>query len=103
LRITERSAEKPLIAAVEGFALAGGLEIALARDLIVATEGVKLTIPEVKRSRVGCLAGLRGGRASASDGEPVFASEDAREGAVAFAEKRQPVRRASEEQNSESG
>lgn len=39
-------AQKPLIAAVEGFALAGGLEIALSCDLIVAAEGVKLGIPE---------------------------------------------------------
>lgn len=40
-------AKKPLIAAVEGFALAGGLEIALACDLMVAAKGVKLGIPEV--------------------------------------------------------
>ena len=39
--------KKPLIAAVEGFALAGGLEIALACDLLVAARGVKLGIPEV--------------------------------------------------------
>jgi enoyl-CoA hydratase len=38
---------KPLIAAIEGFALAGGLEIALTCDLLVAAEGVKLGIPEV--------------------------------------------------------
>jgi len=38
---------KPLIAAVEGFALAGGLEIALTCDLLVAARGVKLGIPEV--------------------------------------------------------
>jgi enoyl-CoA hydratase len=41
--------EKPLIAAVEGFALAGGLEIALACDLIVAARDIKLGIPEAKR------------------------------------------------------
>ncbi len=40
-------ASKPLIAAVEGFALAGGLEIALSCDLIVAARGVRLGIPEV--------------------------------------------------------
>lgn len=38
---------KPLIAAVEGFALAGGLEVALTCDLIVAATGVRLGIPEV--------------------------------------------------------
>lgn len=41
-------AEKPLIGAIEGFALAGGLEIALSCDLLVAAEGAKLGIPEVK-------------------------------------------------------
>ncbi|MEA2411730.1 MAG: enoyl-CoA hydratase [Thermoleophilaceae bacterium] len=165
--ITQRSARKPLIAAIEGFAVAGGLEVALACDLIVAGRSAKLGIPEVKRSLVaagGALLRLprrlpegiamelaltgdpisaeRGhefglvnrlaenGRAleaalelarkiaangplalaatkavmqqrhSWSEGEfwdrqgeitgPVFASEDAREGATAFAEKRPP-------------
>ena len=50
--IVRRSSEKPLIAAIEGFALAGGLEIALACDLIVAAEGARLGIPETKRSLV---------------------------------------------------
>ena len=40
-------AKKPLIAAIEGFAVAGGLEIALTCDLLVAAKGVKLGIPEV--------------------------------------------------------
>jgi len=40
-------AKKPLIAAIEGFAVAGGLEIALTCDLLVAASGVKLGIPEV--------------------------------------------------------
>ena len=40
--------EKPLIGAIEGFALAGGLELALTCDLLVAAEGAKLGIREVK-------------------------------------------------------
>jgi enoyl-CoA hydratase len=56
--ITERSAEKPLIAAVEGFALAGGLEIALSCDLIVAAHGARFGIPEVKRSLVAAAGAL---------------------------------------------
>ena len=56
--ITRRASAKPLIAAVEGFAVAGGLEIALACDLIVAARGAKLGIPEVKRSLVASGGGL---------------------------------------------
>lgn len=56
--ITQRSAEKPLIAAIEGFALAGGLEIALACDLIVAARGARLGLPEAKRSIVPASGGL---------------------------------------------
>jgi enoyl-CoA hydratase len=56
--ITRRAAKKPLIAAIEGFAVAGGLEIALACDLIVASRGAKLGIPEVKRSLVAAGGGL---------------------------------------------
>ena len=166
--IVERSSDKPLIAAVEGFAVAGGLEVALACDLIVAASGAKLGIPEVKRSLVAAGGGLlrlprmlprnvanelaltgdpitaergyelglvnrvseQGGaldaaldlaKTIAANGplalsaskrilgesqdwsqseaferqapiwQPVFASEDAREGATAFAEKRPPV------------
>jgi enoyl-CoA hydratase len=166
--IAQRSADKPLIAAIEGFAVAGGLEIALACDLLVAARGAKLGIPEVKRSLVAaggallrlprrmpyhlamelaltgdpilaeraCEVGLvnrlaepgaavdealalaaritpngplaldatkriLAAQADWSQEEfwdrqgkiagPVFVSEDAREGAVAFAEKRDPV------------
>jgi enoyl-CoA hydratase len=166
--IVQRPPEKPLIAAVEGFAVAGGCEIALACDLIVAARDAKLGIPEVKRSLVAAGGALRrlpqrvpygvamelaltgdtitaergyelglvnrlaerGGAVDAAlelagaiaangplaldatkailqqqfdwseaefwqrQGElsgPVFGSEDAREGAVAFSEKRDPV------------
>jgi enoyl-CoA hydratase len=165
--IAQRGSVKPLIAAVEGFAVAGGLEVALACDLIVAGRSAKLGVPEVKRSLVAAggallrlprrlpegvamemaLTGdpitaevahshglvnrladdgdalsvaLDLARAIAANGPlalaatkrvmqerhawpeeefwdrqgeitgPVFASEDAREGATAFAEKREP-------------
>ena len=160
--------QKPLIAAVEGFALAGGLELALACDLIVAARGIRVGIPEVKRGlyaaggamlRLPQRIGLGRAMSLALTAEPIssdealaiglvdrlaepgqalddaltlaeqiarnapiglqtskrvlrqsqgqtpeqfwasqlqesagiFASEDAREGAVAFAEKREPV------------
>jgi enoyl-CoA hydratase len=166
--IVQQPPQKPIVAAVEGFAVAGGLEIALACDLLVAAAGAKLGIPEVKRSLVAAGGALRrlprrlpygiavemaltGDPISAERGYelglvnrvaepgtaldvaaelaagiarngplaiaatkqileqqwgwsdedfwhrqgelsgPVFTSEDAREGAVAFAEKRDPV------------
>jgi enoyl-CoA hydratase len=56
--IVQRPAAKPLIAAVEGFAVAGGCEIALACDLIVAARGARLGVPEVKRSLVAAGGAL---------------------------------------------
>ncbi len=56
--IAQRASRKPLIAAVEGFALAGGLEIALSCDLIVAARGARMGIPEAKRSLVAAGGAL---------------------------------------------
>lgn len=57
--ITQQSSDKPLIAAVEGPALAGGFEIAVACDLIVAGSGATFGIPEVRRGLVAVAGGLR--------------------------------------------
>jgi len=46
-QLFQNGCRKPLIAAIEGFAMAGGLELALLCDLLVAAEGAKLGIPEV--------------------------------------------------------
>jgi enoyl-CoA hydratase len=56
--ICQRPPRKPMIAAVEGWALAGGFEIALACDLIVAAENATFGIPEVKRGLVAGAGGL---------------------------------------------
>jgi enoyl-CoA hydratase len=56
--LTERPPAKPLIAAVEGWALAGGCELALAADLIVAARDAKFGLPEVKRGLVAAAGGL---------------------------------------------
>jgi enoyl-CoA hydratase len=50
--------EKPLIAAVEGFALAGGFEVVLACDLLVAARDSQFGLPEVKRGLVAAGGGL---------------------------------------------
>jgi enoyl-CoA hydratase len=56
--IAERASRKPLIAAIEGFAVAGGLELALSCDLIVAAKGAKMGIPESKRSLCAAAGAL---------------------------------------------
>jgi enoyl-CoA hydratase len=162
--IVQGPPRRPLIAAVEGWALAGGFEVALSCDLIVAAGDARFGIPEVKRGLVaaggalirlprripyhvamelaltgdpigaerayelGIVARLAAPGAALADARalaaviaangplavdatkrvltadeagawerqaeivgPVFASDDAREGSVAFAEKRPPV------------
>jgi enoyl-CoA hydratase len=56
--ITEAPPQKPLIAAVEGFALAGGLELMITCDLVVAADNAKFGIPEVKRGLAAAGGGL---------------------------------------------
>lgn len=56
--LTETPPSKPLIAAVEGWALAGGCEVALSADLIVAAREAKFGLPEVKRGLVAAAGGL---------------------------------------------
>lgn len=87
----QRGSTKPLVAAIEGLALAGGLEMALTCDLLVAAKGAKLGIPEVK---VGLFASAGGvmrlpsrvgfGRAMemALTGEPILAEEAFERGLV---------------------
>lgn len=55
---TERRPAKPLIAAVNGFALAGGFELVLACDLVVATHSSVFGLPEVKRGLTAAAGGL---------------------------------------------
>ena len=56
--LTEYTPSKPLIAAVEGYALAGGLELAISCDLIVTADNAKFGIPEVKRGLAAAAGGL---------------------------------------------
>ncbi len=56
--IATRERTKPIIAAVDGPALAGGTEIVLACDLVVASTEARFGIPEVKRSLVAAAGGL---------------------------------------------
>jgi enoyl-CoA hydratase/carnithine racemase len=56
--IVERPPAKPLIAAIEGAALGGGLEIALAADIIVVADDARLGLPEVARGLVAAAGGV---------------------------------------------
>jgi enoyl-CoA hydratase len=89
--LTEQPPSKPMIAAVEGWALAGGFELVLACDLVVAAEGARFGTPEVKRSLVPTGGGAlelphRVPRAIALEllmtGEPISAGRAAEAGLV---------------------
>jgi enoyl-CoA hydratase len=56
--LTEAELSKPLIAAVEGFAMGGGFELALGCDLIVAGEDSRFGLPEVKRGLIAAGGGV---------------------------------------------
>jgi len=56
--IVQQPPVKPVIAAVEGYALAGGFELVLACDLVVASEEARFGLPEVRRSLVAGAGGL---------------------------------------------
>lgn len=56
--LTEAPPAKPLLAAVEGYALAGGCEVALACDMVVAARGAKFGVPEAKRGLAAAAGGL---------------------------------------------
>lgn len=82
---------KPIVAAIHGFAFGGGLELALACDLIVAAEGTALGLPEVTRGLFAAGGGV--GRISQQlpekianrlllTGEPITAEEALRWGLV---------------------
>ncbi|MDH4169461.1 MAG: crotonase/enoyl-CoA hydratase family protein [Acidimicrobiia bacterium] len=92
IHFVQHGAEKPLICAIEGFALAGGLELALSCDLLVAAKGVKLGIPEVKVGLFAAGGGLmrlpsRVGYSKAMEmavtGDPITADEGAQFGLIA--------------------
>jgi enoyl-CoA hydratase len=89
--ITETTPRKPLIGAVEGWALAGGFELLLACDLVVASEDARFGVPEVKRALVAAggaafLLARRIPQALALEllltGEPVSAARAAEMGLV---------------------
>ena len=92
IKFIRAGSEKPLICAIEGFALAGGLELALSCDLLVAARGAKLGIPEVGVGLLAAAAGLfrlpgRVGYGKAMEmaitADPITAEEAAAHGLVA--------------------
>ncbi len=92
MEFIRNGSKKPLIGAVEGFALAGGLELALTCDLLVASEGAKFGIPEVGVGLFAAAGGLlrlptRVGHGKAMEmaltADPITAEEAAALGMVA--------------------
>jgi enoyl-CoA hydratase len=59
MKFIKEGSKKPLIGALEGFALAGGLELALSCDLLVAAKGIKMGIPEVQVGLFAAGGGLQ--------------------------------------------
>ena len=91
LEFVQNGAAKPLVGAIEGFALAGGLELALSCDLLVAARNAKLGIPEVGVGLFAAGAGLfrlpgRVGYGTAMEmaitGDPITAEQAADRGLV---------------------
>ncbi|PZT86068.1 MAG: enoyl-CoA hydratase [Citromicrobium sp.] len=56
--VVQAPPRKPLIAAVDGYALAGGLELMIACDLVVANKDAQFGIPEAKRGLVAAAGGV---------------------------------------------
>lgn len=92
MQFIRNGSEKPLIGAVEGFALAGGLELAMTCDLLVAAEGAKLGIREVKvglfaagggLQRLPARVGFSRAMEMAITGEPILAEEAKEAGMIA--------------------
>ena len=89
--IIRRRRSKPLIAAVEGFALGGGMEIVLACDLVVASSTATFGLPEVRRGLLALYGGVfRSARALPLNvakeivltGDPIDAARAERHGLV---------------------
>ncbi|MBZ8176497.1 crotonase/enoyl-CoA hydratase family protein [Corynebacterium poyangense] len=56
--VAQHWSDKPIIAAINGFALGGGAEIALSTDLIVMAESAVIGLPEVKRGLIAAAGGI---------------------------------------------